>query len=450
MAYLICPICGTKCPIESKSCPRCGVGFKLEGEVEGAKPMSDTPTPECGKCENFENFNCNEHNIRVYAWEKYPCKEFKPQQQGQAAVSKLGVKLTKIPHVPLHKRDLSKYNFKLPIITRFLIFLRKKKINPYILTLLIGCLLTALPFIGSILEPGNGEAYTLGILIAHSTLLFIPSLFFYYLIEAFLNFFDDLKEIFPNDIIEEKFKPLIKTAFSPIYIFFSIGFMGFFAFWISSPAAGFKIPSIYYITYITNWLLIGYMSGKLGWIMLTIFRLEFRIAKSDFRINHLNTDGYGGMKFLGDFVLLIAMSLTLVAFAVPISLEFVLTEDLPIIFRASSLMAIFIIPIIIGVAFFIPMLPLDRAAQKQKETLISSAIDNYRHALNDLYFDPDNFGKGTRVMAYKQIIDDVEKLVVWPLNSSRIVKLLSTMGFPILLALIKIFFPQIIQLIGIG
>ena len=159
---------------------------------------NDVEFKKCGLCENFEKNFCKLHKLKVKPFEKYKCKNYKNNKN--VSTANVDKKSQQIQYPPLHERDLSVYDFKLPILSRLLIKLKRSKINPYILFLVIGLGLTLLNYYFSTLVSTDEIIFTYGVFFANLFLIFTP-LLFYYGMRKILDIFEDLEQILSIELL---------------------------------------------------------------------------------------------------------------------------------------------------------------------------------------------------------------------------------------------------------
>ena len=390
----------------------------------------------CGECKHYSNFHCKVHHLNIFPRNSFPCKDFIKKDDATFDEDIQTVHVFNIQDHSLHERDIKKqYGFKLPIETRIMIGLKKKGIPPWLIPAILGGIFAFLNYYFYTLYP-TGRAYSLGIMFPNISLVFIPYLVFYKIPDILFDFYDALPSLIDKRSIIKDIKPLLNSAFSKWRFFFPLGVMIIFTGWIISPGENFDFTSPYFFTYIFGWNIFGYLGGVFAWILINVLRIEIRIPKLDLNLQVLSPDRFGGLKFMGDFALKIAVSTSIVATTVPILVEFVLQEDLFILFKLITYLAVAVFPLLVIVSFVLPMIALNKTAGEKKEEMLIEAAIQYQEKLNHFYFDPDK-GKAFGVLVYQEMFRDIERMKVWPWSTSVIIKLILSSLVPVATALLR-------------
>jgi hypothetical protein len=396
---------------------------------------------KCGLCNNYTLGFCNILEIEVAPSDLYPCPAFKKVDSAIDLNRLEDEYKKKEEEVPLYKIDFTQFDIKPPLITRFLIFLKKHRLNPLILNIIFGTILAGLNYYFFTLDPSNGRPYSFGIFSANFALLITPYLVYYWFIERIFRWLNILRHKISMTDFDKLVLSKIQKIFSRRYLVISLLIVGIFVYWINSPSEGFHI-GLYYFTYTICWLIDGFITGFAMYAVFVLLAIMMQIPKMKLYIRILHQDHFGGQKYMGDFALQISFFIALGAFAIPMLIEFVLQQNLPIQFKTLTFLAIFLYPAVMVIFFMTPTIALNKVVCKERDRLLDDASMKYRYALNKFTFSPEHEALGIRVFVTQSIFNSIENINIWPWKADVLMKLALSAFTPILLAIIKFYLPN--------
>ncbi|MFX1476152.1 MAG: hypothetical protein ACFFCO_11835 [Promethearchaeota archaeon] len=195
---------------------------------------------------------------------------------------------------------------------------------------------------------------------------------------------------------------------------------------------------------VTWWFLANH--GSIGvWGVLNLIHLVLQISNIPFGLNPLHRDRFGGMGFLGTFCIRGTLMFSTGALMIPLASHVGLHVIIHPIIQPIIISVPFLFSALVALSFFIPLFALNKAAVTAKHKMLDKAGTQYCQ-IYEKYEKAPSLNLGIKALVVQGYFDEVEDMKEYPWDPKIVLKLLSAILFPVVLALFE---HQILLFLGV-
>jgi len=199
-------------------------------------------------------------------------------------------------------------------------------------------------------------------------------------------------------------------------------------------------PTCYLIFYLISWIILAIL-GSIGvWGIFQLIRLINAIGKCDLNLSPLSHDKFGGMEFLADFGIKATLMYSSGALMIPMVIDLATRGEAPKQVVLISMFGSGVFAFTVLLSFLVQIFALHKAAVRGREKLIRKSSKQYRKLLQKYEQEP-NVELGIRLLVMQGFFDEAYRIKVYPWDLGIVLKLATSVSLPIILGLIKVWFP---------
>jgi hypothetical protein len=324
------------------------------------------------------------------------------------------------------------------LVAKYIAFLKKQGVPPFLSSLIFGTL-----FVGPAILFSISQAIPMSFgYISCLSWLFIGPFMIYKAGQI-------VDELWPNmvnllsEIKIKEFQSYEKSFHGRGYLIIGLPLTVVVSALILVPQSlSYPILSMYTLFYLASWIVLALL-GSIGiWGTFQLILLIWNLRECEAKMDPHNSDGFGGLGFLADFGIKATVMYSTGALMIPMVYDIATRNDpfqqiLPFAIIGSVFFSLSVL-----LSFLIQLFALNRVAAKGKNRLLET-MGKRCTTLVKAYEKKHTIDVGVQILVTQGLFNQIYQMRVYPWDVSIILKLTGSMVLPIALGTIRVWLPWV-------